>query len=71
MSVGDALRGYGLGNDQRLKTFLGLQLKLYYQVDAESTPLLYAATALRSQLPQGLFHLQGSMQVLSDRLVEP
>ncbi len=70
LTVGDALRGYGLGNDQRLRTFLDLQLKLYSQVDAEETALLYAATALSvSQLPQGLFHLQGSMQVLSDRLV--
>ncbi len=71
LTVGDALRGYGLGNNQRLRTFLDLQLKLYSQVDAESTSLLYAATALSvSQLPQGLFHLQGSMQVLSDRLVD-
>ena len=71
LTVGDALRGYGLGNDQRLRTFLDLQLKLYSQVDAEETALLYAATALSvSQLPQGLFHLQGSMQVLSDRLVK-
>lgn len=70
-TVGDALRLYGLGNDQRLRTFLDLQLKLYSQVNAEETALLYAATALSvSQLPQGLFHLQGSMQVLSDRLVE-
>ncbi len=71
LTVGDALRGYGLGNDQRLRTFLDLQLKLYSQVDAEETALLYAATALSvSQLPQGLFHLKGSMQVLSDRLVD-
>ncbi|MEH2444656.1 MAG: C-3',4' desaturase CrtD [Nostoc sp.] len=70
-TVGDALRLYGLGNNQRLRTFLDLQLKLYSQVDAEHTALLYAATALSvSQLPQGLFHLQGSMQVLSDRLVQ-
>jgi len=69
-TVGDALRRYGLANDQRLRTFLDLQLKLYSQVDAERTALLYAATALGvSQLPQGLFHLKGSMQVLSDRLV--
>jgi C-3',4' desaturase CrtD len=71
LTVGDALRLYGLGKDQRLRTFLDLQLKLYSQVNAEETALLYAATALSvSQLPQGLFHLQGSMQVLSDRLVE-
>jgi C-3',4' desaturase CrtD len=71
MTVGDGLRLYGLDGDKRLKTFLDLQLKLYSQVDAEETALLYAATALAvSQSPQGLFHLQGSMQVLSDRLVE-
>ena len=69
-TVGDALRGYGLAGDRRLRTFLDLQLKLYSQVDAESTALLYAATALGvSQEPQGLFHLHGSMQALSDRLV--
>jgi C-3',4' desaturase CrtD len=70
-TVGDALRLYGLDSDRRLRTFLDLQLKLYSQVNAEETALLYAATALSvSQLPQGLFHLQGSMQVLSDRLVQ-
>ncbi|NJM74620.1 MAG: C-3',4' desaturase CrtD [Acaryochloridaceae cyanobacterium RU_4_10] len=69
-TVGDALRSFRLENDRRLKTFLDLQLKLYSQVDAEETALLYAATALGvSQSPQGLFHLHGSMQVLSDRLV--
>jgi len=71
LTVGDALRRYGLGEDRRLRTFLDLQLKLYSQVNAEETALLYAATALSvSQEPQGLFHLHGSMQVLSDRLVE-
>ncbi|RAM51725.1 MAG: C-3',4' desaturase CrtD [Hapalosiphonaceae cyanobacterium JJU2] len=69
-TVGDALRAYKLADDHRLRTFLDLQLKLYSQVDAEETALLYAATALSvSQEPQGLFHLEGSMQVLSDRLV--
>jgi C-3',4' desaturase CrtD len=71
MTVGNALKLYGLYEDKRLKTFLDLQLKLYSQVDADETALLYAATALAvSQEPQGLFHLQGSMQALSDRLVE-
>ena len=70
MTVADALKLYGLSEDIRLKTFLDLQLKLYSQVGTEETALLYAATALAvSQAPQGLFHLQGSMQVLSDRLV--
>jgi C-3',4' desaturase CrtD len=69
-TVGDALDWLGLGNDIRLRTFLDLQLKLYSQVSAAETALLYAATALGvSQSPQGLYHLQGSMQTLSDRLL--
>jgi C-3',4' desaturase CrtD len=69
-TVADALRWFGLADDLKLKTFLDLQLKLYSQVSTEETALLYAATALAvSQAPQGLFHLQGSMQALSDRLV--
>lgn len=68
-TVGDALRWFGLADNLRLRTFLDMQLKLYSQVDAEETALLYAATALSvSQQPQGLYHLQGSMQALSDRL---
>lgn len=70
-TVADVLRLYGLERDRRLRRFLDLQLKLYSQVDAAETALLYAATTLGiSQAPQGLFHLQGSMQVLSDRLVQ-
>ncbi len=70
-TVGDGLRLFGLEGDRRLRTFLDLQLKLYSQVTAAETALLYAATALAvSQEPQGLFHLEGSMQVLSDRLHE-
>ena len=69
-TVGDALRGFGLASDKRLRTFLDLQLKLYSQVNAEETALLYAATALAVlQTPLDLFHLKGSMQVLSDRFV--
>jgi C-3',4' desaturase CrtD len=69
-TVGQMLRAYGL-YDRRLKTFLDMQLKLYSQVDADQTALLYAATALSvSQEPQGLYHLQGSMQSLSDHLVQ-
>ncbi|AFZ46808.1 C-3',4' desaturase CrtD [Cyanobacterium stanieri PCC 7202] len=71
MTVANALNLLGLKGDRRLKTFLDLQLKLYSQVDSEETALLYAATALSvSQEPQGLYHLEGSMQVLCDRLVE-
>ncbi|MBD1872843.1 C-3',4' desaturase CrtD [Nodosilinea sp. FACHB-131] len=76
-TVGQVLRQMGLADDsrsdpsgnRRLKTFLDLQLKLYSQVSADETAVLYAATALSmSQAPQGLWHLQGSMQVLSDSL---
>ncbi|MEM9946987.1 MAG: C-3',4' desaturase CrtD [Cyanobacteria bacterium P01_D01_bin.36] len=70
-TVGEILRGYGLYQNRRLRTFLDMQLKLYSQTTADKTAVLYAATALGvSQAPQGLFHLKGSMQVLSDRLVE-
>ena len=70
-TVGDVLRGYGLDGDRRLKTFLDVQLKLYSQASADDTAVLYAATALGlSQEPFGLSHLEGSMQVLSDRLTE-
>jgi C-3',4' desaturase CrtD len=70
-TVGQVLKDYGLAADRRLKTFLDMQLKLYSQVNADETALLYAATALGvSQAPQGLYHLKGSLQVLSDRLVE-
>lgn len=71
LTVGDILRLLRLDKDQRLKTFLDMQLKLYSQVNADETALLYAATALgMSQAPQGLWHLQGSMQTLSTRLVK-
>ncbi len=70
-TVSDALGWFGLQHDRRLKTFLDMQLKLYSQVDTDETALLYAATALAmSQEPFGLWHLEGSMQVLSDRLVQ-
>jgi phytoene dehydrogenase-like protein len=69
-TVGDALNWLGLGNNRRLRLFLDLQLKLYSQVTAAETALLYAATALGvSQAPQGLYHLNGSMQTLVDRLI--
>ncbi|MEM0981066.1 MAG: C-3',4' desaturase CrtD [Cyanobacteria bacterium P01_H01_bin.58] len=69
-TVGQLLKAFRLYGDRRLRTFLDMQLKLYSQVGTDETALLYAATALGvSQTPQGLFHLEGSMQVLSDRLV--
>jgi phytoene dehydrogenase-like protein len=69
-TVGDALNWLGLRNNRRLRLFLDLQLKLYSQVTASETALLYAATALGvSQAPQGLYHLNGSMQTLVDRLI--
>ncbi|MGC1308828.1 MAG: C-3',4' desaturase CrtD [Phormidesmis sp.] len=70
-TVGEILRGYDLYENRRLRTFLDMQLKLYSQTTADKTAVLYAATALGvSQAPHGLSHLQGSMQVLSDRLLK-
>ncbi|MBF2098190.1 MAG: C-3',4' desaturase CrtD [Gloeomargaritaceae cyanobacterium C42_A2020_066] len=69
-TVTDLLRILDLERDHRLRQFLDLQLKLYSQCGADETALLYAATALSvSQAPRGLFHLQGSMQALSQHLV--
>ncbi|MCP9776018.1 C-3',4' desaturase CrtD [Cyanobium sp. WAJ14-Wanaka] len=59
----------GCGQDQRLRRFLDLQLKLYSQEPADRTAALYGATVLAmAQAPLGLFHLQGSMQSLCDAL---
>ncbi|WP_287129344.1 C-3',4' desaturase CrtD [Candidatus Cyanaurora vandensis] len=67
-TVGDVLKRSG-NRDPRLKQFLDLQLKLYSQVGADETAALYGAVALGlSTAPRGLFHLKGSMQVLSERL---
>ncbi len=69
LTVADVLTLLGLGQQQRLRRFLDLQLKLYSQVDAAETAVLYGATALAmSQAPFGLFHLKGSMQVLAQQL---
>lgn len=60
----------GCEGDQRLRHFLDLQLKLYSQEPAHRTAALYGATVLQmAQAPLGLWHLHGSMQILSDRLV--
>ncbi len=70
LSIGDLLRLTGCANDQRLKQFLDLQLRLYSQEPADRTAALYGATVMHmSQAPLGLWHLQGSMQKLSDHLV--
>ncbi len=59
----------GCGADRRLRRFLDLQLKLYSQEPADRTAALYGATVLAMvQEPLGLWHLQGSMQALSDSL---
>ncbi len=71
LTVGQVMYWLGLGQDQRLKTFLDMQLKLYSQCDANETALLYGATALGiAHAPQGLHHLHGSMQVLSQGLLQ-
>ena len=70
-SIFDLLRLCGAHRDYRLVQFLNLQLKLYSQEDVYQTPALYGCTVLQmAQNPHGLFHLKGSMQVLSQALEE-
>ena len=71
LTMADLLGLCGCGDDPRLRRFLDLQLKLYSQEPADRTAALYGATVLQmAQAPLGLWHLQGSMQVLSDQLVQ-
>ena len=71
LTIADLLTLCGCHQDQRLRRFLDLQLKLYSQEPADRTAALYGATVLQmAQAPLGLWHLRGSMQVLSDRLIE-
>ena len=69
MSVADLLRLCGCADQPRLRRFLDLQLRLYSQEPSERTAALYGATVLQMvQAPLGLWHLHGSMQVLSELL---
>ncbi|KGG13589.1 MULTISPECIES: C-3',4' desaturase CrtD [Prochlorococcus] len=69
LSVADLLWLCSCHKDYRLKKFLDLQLQLYSQETSERTAALYGATVLQmAQAPLGLWHLQGSMQKLSDAL---
>jgi C-3',4' desaturase CrtD len=68
-TVKDLLTLTGCSSDQRLRRFLDLQLRLYSQQPADQTAALYGATVLQMcQAPLGLWHLHGSMQVLSELL---
>ncbi|MFL0773449.1 MAG: C-3',4' desaturase CrtD [Prochlorococcus sp.] len=71
LSVADLLRLCRCGDDPRLRRFLDLQIKLYSQEPLEQTAALYGATVLQmAQAPLGLWHLNGSMQIISDLLVK-
>ena len=68
-SIADLLWLCDCHQDQRLQRFLDLQLKLYSQKPAHLTAALYGSTVLQmAQAPLGLWHLKGSMQVISDHL---
>ena len=68
-SVFDLLRLCGLSKNKRLIKFLNLQLKLYSQEDIYNTAALYGSTVLQMcQNPHGLWHLEKSMQSLSEKL---
>ena len=69
LTIEDLLIITGCHKDRRLRSFLDLQLKLYSQEPASRTAALYGATVLQmAQSPRGLWHLHGSMQILSDLL---
>ena len=69
LTIADLLAITGCQKDRRLRRFLDLQLKLYSQEPASRTAALYGATVLQmAQSPRGLWHLHGSMQILSDLL---
>ena len=69
MTVADLLRLCGCSGQARLRRFLDLQLRLYSQEPCDRTAALYGATVLQMvQAPLGLWHIEGSMQVLSDQL---
>ena len=71
LTIADLQRLCGCGDDRRLRRFLDLQLKLYSQEPADRTAALYGATVLQmAQAPLGLWHLDGSMQELSNLLVQ-
>ncbi len=68
-TMANLLQLSGCAADRRLRRFLDLQLKLYSQEPADRTAALYGATVLAMvQEPLGLWHLEGSMQTLSDSL---
>ncbi len=69
-SIADLLWLCSCHHDLRLRKFLDCQLKLYSQGPSDQTAALYGATVLQmAQAPLGLWHLQGSMQKLSDQLL--
>ena len=68
-TVFDLLRICGLSKNERLIKFLNLQLKLYSQEDVYNTAALYGSTVLQMcQQPHGLWHMDKSMQSLSEGL---
>ncbi len=68
-SVADLLWMCSCSKDKRLRKFLDLQLKLYSQKNSDKTAALYGATVLQmAQSPLGLWHIEGSMQKLSNHL---
>ena len=68
-TVFDLLRICGLSRNERLINFLNLQLKLYSQEDVYNTAALYGSTVLQiCQQPYGLWHMDKSMQSLSEGL---
>ncbi len=71
LTVADLLQISNCQNDKRLRQFLEMQVKLYSQESLDRTAALFGATVLQmAHKPLGLWHLEGSMQKLSDHLLE-
>ena len=69
-TIADLLRLCNCNTDRRLRRFLDLYLRLYSQESVDQTAALYGATVLQiAQKPHGIWHLQGSMQSLSNQLL--
>ena len=68
MTVADLLRLCSCSQQQRLRRFLDLQLRLYSQEPCERTQRSMGPPCCKWCKPPWGWHLQGSMQVLSEQL---
>jgi len=71
LTIADLMWLTGCHKNFRLRKFLDMQLKLYSQKGVDETAALYGSTVLQmGQEPLGLWHINGSMQKLSNSLLD-